>query len=236
MKRLPTLIVLAGGLGTRLRSAVPDLPKILAPVNGVPYLTHFLRWCRAKGIVELHFCLGYKADAVIRELKFWQHELNISWQVEVELLGTGGAIKLALETLQRQQEHDAFIVCNGDTFVDMPVSRFVSEAEKTGGALLTSWVSDAGRYGQVLTDEDNRLLRFQEKNEAGGAGYVNAGWYYLGAEHIANILSSSLVSFERDYLMFDDVPPITCLNMADTFLDYGTPESYRQAQHYFGSN
>ncbi len=230
---LPVLIVLAGGFGTRLQPVVSDQPKILAPIAGEPYLAHFLRWCVGKGIQRLHLCLGYRADQVIHWLQQQSLALEISWQVETSPLGTGGALQLALQQLGADALVHGVLVCNGDTFVQFDVDTFVRQSKQFAGGILTIKVQDVGRFGSIQCDREGVLTGFQEKTAAIGAGEINAGWYYFGGAHIDELLARQLQSLEHDYLMVMTKPPICCLAMGKDFIDFGTPDSYQQAQLMF---
>jgi len=235
--RVPMLIVLAGGFGTRLQSVVADQPKILAPIAGEPYLAHFLRWCSNNGIRRLHLCLGYRAAQVIAWLEQQPQQLQISWQVETTALGTGGALKLALQQAEWTEIAEGVLVCNGDTFVDFDLTTFVTTARQVGGGMLTVQVADASRFGRIQCDAKRNLSGFQEKRaitDAGAiAGEINAGWYFFGAAHIDELLARDLLSLEHDYLMAGEKPPISCIALGQQFIDFGTPDSYQQAQAMF---
>ncbi len=230
---LPVLIVLAGGFGTRLQPVVSDLPKILAPIAGEPYLAHFLRWCVGKGFQRLHLCLGFRAEQVINWLSGQRWPLQISWQTETCPLGTGGALQLALQQIELQAITEGVLVCNGDTFVEFDLAAFVQSAEKNGGGILTVQVADASRYGAVQADSQRLLTGFQEKNAIAEPGEINAGWYFFGTKHIHELRARQLFSLEHDYLMAGPKPPISCLALGQHFIDFGTPDSYQQAQAMF---
>jgi NDP-sugar pyrophosphorylase family protein len=230
---LPVLIVLAGGFGTRLQPVVSDQPKILAPIAGEPYLAHFLRWCVGKGIQRLHLCLGYRADQVINWLQLQSLALDVSWQIETSPLGTGGALQLAFQQLGVDSLVRGALVCNGDTFVQFDLDEFVRQSQQSAGGMLTIEVDDVSRFGAIQCDGDRFLIGFQEKSASSGAGEINAGWYYFGGAHIDEVLARQLQSLEHDYLMVMTKPPIRCLAMGQNFIDFGTPDSYQQAQEMF---
>jgi len=228
---MPPLIVLAGGLGTRLRSVLADKPKILAPIGQYPYLHHLIIWAQVQGIQEMHFCLGYKADQVIDWLRTCPIEMSFSWEVEQQQLGTGGALVEALKhPILAQRE--SVLVCNGDTFVDFLVAEFIAQA-KTHSAILTTYVSDAGRYGRIIKDSDDLLVKFMEKDPQAVPGEINAGWYYLSGDNLVHLRNSQITSLEREFLMASVPQPLTCLCLGQTFLDFGTPQSYQTAQALF---
>ncbi|WP_067217247.1 sugar phosphate nucleotidyltransferase [Marinomonas gallaica] len=229
--KIPPLIVLAGGLGTRLRSVVADKPKILAPIGQHPYLYHLITWAQRQGIEEMHFCLGYKANQVIDWLKSCSLDMSFSWQVEQQQLGTGGALVEALKHPMLAQR-ESVLVCNGDTFVDFSVAEFIAQA-RTHSAILTTSVVDAGRYGRILKDSTDQLVEFLEKDSQAGPGEINAGWYHFSGDNLASLRNSQITSLEKDFLMASSPQPLICVCIGQSFLDFGTPESYQAAQTLF---
>src|SRR3954466_5878212 len=110
-------IILAGGLGTRLRSAVPDLPKCMAPVNKKPFLTYVIDYFRREGVKRLIFSLGYKNEAIIAFLQKDFPSLSFATSVEEEPLGTGGAVKKALAIAKEKY----VLIANGDTMYNIDI-------------------------------------------------------------------------------------------------------------------
>lgn len=229
---VPTLVVLAGGLGTRLRSVVADQPKILAPIGRHPYLHHLLKWAEQQGIEHMHFCLGFMAEKVVAWLQESDSTIQFSWQIETKQLGTGGAVKLALEQ-DDLSGADELLICNGDTFVDFSVSEFVCKSRIVGGGILTVHVDDSGRFGTIKRNESDCLDCFLEKHGRNEPGEINAGWYYFDKVLLEQLFSLDVTSLERDFLMKKDLGPILCVDTGRQFLDFGTPESYQVAQTLF---
>ncbi|TDO96252.1 sugar phosphate nucleotidyltransferase [Marinomonas balearica] len=229
---MPVLIVLAGGLGTRLKSVVSDQPKILAPIGEHPYLYHLLSWAESKGVSHVHLCLGYLAKQVIDWVQDFNSSLKITWQVEGRQLGTGGAVREALSHFDICYYNEV-LVCNGDTFIDFNMPEFLHLSRMSGGGMLTTLVEDSARYGTVKKDEYNNLNQLIEKSGLHQSGEVNAGWYYFSLPHINRLKKSKAVSLEKDYLMDSNTLPITCVCKGENFLDFGTPDSYKVAQSLF---
>src|SRR4051794_2954998 len=112
-------IILAGGLGTRLRSAVPDLPKVMAPVLAKPFIGYLLDYLNSQGIQRYIFSLGYKHEVVHQYLDTQYAAFDISYSIEEEPLGTGGAVKFALD---KTKSRDVLVV-NGDSFFTVDISK-----------------------------------------------------------------------------------------------------------------
>ena len=106
-------IILAGGLGTRLRESVPDLPKCMAPVAGRPFLFHVINYLRSQGVEKFIFSLGYKHELIEDYLSTQFSTLSYQCVIEEEPLGTGGAILLACTKATEKN----IVVTNGDTLL-----------------------------------------------------------------------------------------------------------------------
>jgi D-glycero-alpha-D-manno-heptose 1-phosphate guanylyltransferase len=224
-------IILAGGIGSRLRSVVHDRPKCLAVINGRPFLSYLLDQLSAAGVGEAILSTGYMAEQV--ELAFGDRHgaLSLRYSREDSPLGTGGAVKRTLE----QCRHDHLLIINGDSFLAFDWSDFFRwfdpAAMRLGMAL--AWTEDGRRYGQVIAGEDGQVLRFQEKNEAAQAGWINAGIYLIAKSALAAFSSPEAFSLERDFFPAQMGCGFYARGYRGKFIDIGTPESYRAAEVFF---
>jgi D-glycero-alpha-D-manno-heptose 1-phosphate guanylyltransferase len=225
-------IVLVGGLGTRLRDVVSDLPKPLAPVAGRPFLAWLLDQMAASGFRHVILAAGYMADKIEHVAGREWRGMDIDYSIESQPLGTGGAVRDAGRLLRGAGAHQL----NVDTFHPYPPEHQEALLERHGGtiAMALANVPDVSRYGAVTCD-GARVLGFQEKGVA-GPGQINAGCYYLSAEAIGALPTEAAYSFETAVLA-----PVTLAGQvrgcADTegFIDIGVPEDYRRAQGLFGA-
>ncbi len=227
----PTCIILAGGLGTRLRGVVGDRPKCLAPIGARPFLAIQLDTLFAAGVGEVVLSLGFGAEQVIDAVRADAARRPIRWVVEPALLGTGGAIAHVLDALAL----DEAWVANGDTYLDGDLSALHPPLDRAGGerlrmALVT--VPDRGRFGGVEVDAQGRVSGFLEKGQQ-GPGLINAGLYRLARA----ALPASRVGA---YSLEADVLPglvaqgaVTGCALPGRFTDIGVPEDYRRfcAEH-----
>ena len=154
-------IILAGGLGTRLKSAIPDLPKCMAPVNGRPFLFYVINYLRSQGIEKFIFSLGYKHEVVEAYLQTEFPTLDFLSLVEKEPLGTGGAI---LASCYKTSEQTVLVV-NGDTIFKADIENAFREHLKNDSdcTLLLKPMENFDRYGAVELNEDDSIKRFEEK-------------------------------------------------------------------------
>lgn len=221
-----TALVLAGGLGTRLQPVIPSVPKVLAPVAGVPWIEHVLDYLEAHGIIDVVLCTGYGAKAVENVVG-----ARVRYSHEETPLDTGGAARLAVSLVKS----DPVLVLNGDSLVDVDLTAFLAyhSGAASSATLALIQVSDRGRYGTVEVGSDGRIQRFAEKSKA-TEGWISAGIYLL-SRRLLTALPTGRLSFERDVFpslvgseLFGYRSP------ARRFVDIGTPESYGFAEGVIG--
>jgi len=190
-------IVLAGGLGTRLRSVLPDQPKCLAPVADRPFLFHVINYWRSQGIERFVFSLGYKHEQIQAYLSTYFPTLNYDTVIEQEPLGTGGAITLALRACQQQQ----VLVLNGDTLFrgDLHLAARMHAENQAHCTILLKPLTHFDRYGVVHTESNGQIRSFQEK-QAIESGQINAGVYLIDKQKMLDEELTVKYSFEKDFL------------------------------------
>jgi NDP-sugar pyrophosphorylase family protein len=225
-------IVLAGGLGTRLRPLVKEMPKCLAPVGDRPFLDIILAQLEAAGCVQaVVLAVGYKSEAIVERYRDSErYPFRIDFSIETAPLGTGGAIVQALPLTSTLD----VLVMNGDTFVELDIPRFenahVSNNASVTMAVVT--VTDAARYGTVELDPTTgRVARFSEKTMA-TAGIVNAGCYLMRRSWLEAMPRGKMLSLEKAILPGLIAKGIYPYHVEGRFIDIGTPESYLAAQNY----
>jgi D-glycero-alpha-D-manno-heptose 1-phosphate guanylyltransferase len=227
-----TTAILAGGLGTRLRSRLADRPKVLAPVHGRPYLTYLLEQVADAGIRHTVLLTGYRAEQI--HAAFGDHYvgLRLTYSVEPSPLGTAGALQRALPHLSSS----TILLLNGDSYCAVSLSD-LWEAHHDRSADLSIVLTlreDCSRYGRIALGSDDRVLCFEEKSAAEGEGWANAGIYLLSRRLIQEIPMKVPTSLERE-LCPAWVARKRCFGFrcSSSFLDIGTPESYAQAETFF---
>lgn len=224
--------VLAGGLGTRLRSVVADRPKVLAPVAGRPFLAYLLDQLARAGVPETVLLVGFAAEQVRSAFGGQCGAMKVAYSAEPEPLGTGGAVRLALPHCRAE----TVLVLNGDSYCDVDLSAFLAFHRQHGGpaSLALAQVDNASRFGRVTLDADDRIARFEEKAPVPAPGWINAGVYLFRRPTIESIASGRAVSLEREvFPRLATSQDLFGFRAGSRFIDIGVPESYAAAEAFF---
>jgi len=224
-------LVLAGGLGTRLRPVVSDKPKVLAPVAGRPFLTRLLDQLAQAGVRDAILCTGYMAGQIESALGASHGPLRLRYSPEAQPLGTGGALRLALPLTRS----DPILALNGDSYCDLDLPAFWRwhNEKRSPASLCLCRVDDVSRYGHVHATAGGRVTRFTEKGSSAGPGWINAGVYLLSRQRVEAIPPGRPVSLERDVLPQWVDQGLFAYPSQGRFIDIGAPDSYAQAQSFF---
>ncbi|EAJ8747377.1 D-glycero-D-manno-heptose 1-phosphate guanosyltransferase [Campylobacter jejuni] len=211
-------IVLAGGLGTRLKSVVQDLPKPMAPINERPFLTFVLEYLKKQGITEIVLSVSYKYELIQKYFKDEFEGMKIRYNIEKELLGTGGAIKDALKFVKNKA-----YVLNGDTIFDIDLKKLVLNDSKICIALKQ--MQNFDRYGTVNIDDQGIVTSFEEKVFK-KQGLINGGIYLLKKDIFNEFILEKKFSFEEFLRVNYKILKIQTQIFDDYFIDIGIPEDY----------
>jgi len=224
--------ILAGGLGTRLRSAVADRPKVLAPIRQRPFLAYLLDQLSAAGLRYVVLCTGYMGEQVQATFGESYRGLRLAYSQEPAPLGTGGALRQAQSLLKS----DPVLVMNGDSYCDANLAALWNwhRDRRSLGTLLLAQVLNAERYGLVRVNEDGAVSQFNEK-AADGPGLISAGIYLLSHRLIEGIPVGRAASLEREVFPTWVGHGLFAYPCEGRFLDIGTPQDYRRAELLFAS-
>lgn len=226
----PVAIILAGGLGTRLRSVIADLPKPMAAVNGKPFLHYLFQYLSKQGITQVVLAVGYKYEPIRDFFGIQYMGIKIQYSVEKEPLGTGGAIKKAFDLVE-----DEAYVLNGDTFFDVHLSDLRVFYFQTGSHMVLSLkpLQNFDRYGTVQVDRQNRITEFCEKKFM-TEGLINGGVYFFRKHLFSQMNTAEKFSFENEVLeRYASSLKFSGKIFDNYFIDIGIPEDYERAQHEF---
>ncbi len=227
MKKIQEAVVLAGGLGTRLRSVVSEIPKPMAPIGDQPFLAYVLTYLASYEVRHVVLSVGYKHEVIKDYFGEEYKGIQLTYAVEEEPLGTGGGIKNALSYIKGES---AFLL-NGDTFFEVNLdhlsSRFVLQQSDLTMSLKEMEKFD--RYG-VVTFQDNRINGFADKKYC-DHGWINGGVYIMKTNLFENLGLPVKFSFETDFLeKFVGKMRFISFLATDFFIDIGIPEDYERAQ------
>ena len=221
-------IILAGGLGTRLRSVVSDVPKCMAPVAGKPFLYYVIAHLQNNDIQSFIFSIGYKSESIISFIENDYSDIDFQFSIEEQRLGTGGAVKLALEKTTEKN----ILVCNGDTLFKVNTNELNNFhlLHNSDCTLCLKPMDNFDRYGVVELEDGGLITSFKEK-QFYKEGLINGGVYALKSEIFLNKNLPEKFSFEKDYLeKFVEEEKMFGLIQNEYFIDIGIPEDYERAQ------
>ena len=226
-------IILAGGLGSRLRSVVHDRPKVLASIGEKPFLDLLLENLeKFQQISKIVLALGHFSDQIIYYYQNKKFTFPIEYSVETSPLGTGGAARLALDKTKQEE----ILILNGDSFIEFNLQNFLDfhQHKKGRGSILLTRVEDVSTFGSVVLNENQKLIAFEEKGKE-GPGLINAGIYLLKKSSLLKWPLGKVLSIEKDILpkLITEAPGLYGLHTQTRFIDIGTPSSYQAAQDFF---
>jgi D-glycero-alpha-D-manno-heptose 1-phosphate guanylyltransferase len=231
-------VILCGGLGRRLRSVVPELPKCLAAVGDRPFLEYVLLQLRGEGIRNVVLCTGYRSEHVADYFetgKRWG--MSLTYSIEKKALGTGGALKKAAAYLHGSP----FLALNGDSILDVNLAEMVAfhQANQALVTIALAQVESGERYGNVDTDADGCVTAFREKGARATTSVatmettarINGGIYVLDSKALAEIPSAPPpVSLEAEIFPRLTGRRVYGYPSSGYFVDIGVPEDYAKAQ------
>jgi D-glycero-alpha-D-manno-heptose 1-phosphate guanylyltransferase len=230
-------VVLAGGRGTRLRKAVPGLPKSLAPIGKRPFLSYLLGWLRSQGITEVILALGHRRKAIARYYTACPpHGIRLRYSVESAPLGTGGALRNLRSLLSGEE----FFVLNGDSIFDVDLRQMLSfhRRHRSNATLALASPPETARYGSVVFDSRKQIKAFVEKqatsmggdSDNGGARWVSGGLYIVNKAVFRHMPRRQEVSLEKEVFPRLIGHGFYGFPWEGYFIDIGIPEDYRKAR------
>ncbi|RJQ48184.1 MAG: phosphohexose mutase [Gammaproteobacteria bacterium] len=225
-------IILAGGVGSRLKAVVPDVPKPMAPINGRPFLEYLLNYWAGQGVSRFVLSVGYKCQIIEEYFSARHKEAEVVYAVEEQPRGTGGGLLLALEGLRGS---DSFLVMNGDTFfeVDLALMRRYHQDRRAEVTIALREVEANSRYASVEIDKDGKITAFDNRARTSGRALINGGVYLAERYAFAGMVpeSNEPVSIEDQLYprMLVAGKRMYGFPSFGRFIDIGIPEDYRRA-------
>ena len=226
------LVLLVGGLGTRLRSVVSEVPKPMAPIKNKPFLSYILEYWYDRGVKNFHLLVGYKGTVIEKHFGNKFKESKIFYYSEDELAGTGGALKLFVIKNKIINKDESFILMNGDTWLDVDILQLKEDFTKSKNELIIAVtnVPFNNRYG-TLKIVNKHVTEISSPNNK--EAIINSGLYLLTSEILLKYLNEQKqykFSFEEDILpaLMKD-KKIKASFAIKFFLDIGVPEDLIKA-------
>jgi D-glycero-alpha-D-manno-heptose 1-phosphate guanylyltransferase len=220
------VIVLAGGMGTRLRSVVNHLPKPMAPVNGKPFLEYLFQWLSLYSVSRIILSVGYKSETISEYFGGSFMDIPLEYIIETKPLGTGGALKFALN--YTVEENVAII--NGDTYFPIDLDKFLDFhiLSKSKLSIALKKMEKFDRYGTVELFGQT-ITHFNEKQFC-EEGLINGGIYLVNNSFIRLIPLPEVFSFEKEILEKKaNSKNLRGMIFNEPFIDIGIPEDYFKA-------
>lgn len=224
-------IILAGGLGTRLRSVISDVPKPMAPVGGRPFLEWLMDHWRDQGIERFILSVGYLGSSIISHFGDEYRGASIEYSIEEVPLGTGGGLLLAMQHVQIESP---FLLLNGDTYFDVEASALLARHRELEAGITFSLfrAGEAGRYGGVEIYSSGHIRSFAAgKAEAGQL--ANGGVYIIEPSAVTAYFKAdnAAQSFEGDMLPVIEASGVCMVGVecSGNFIDIGVPGDYAAA-------
>ena len=216
-------VILAGGMGTRLKDVIHTMPKPMAPIAGRPFIEYLFRQLIRWNITDIVLSVSYMWESIqdyFKDGSRWG--IRLRYSVEHEPLGTGGAIREAADFITG----DPFLVMNGDSYFDLDFQAFQTFhlSRKASLSLALAALDHTGRYGRVTLDDSGRILSFEEKT-AKGPGLVNSG-IYLFCRNVLPCFPPGNVSLEQAVLPRLVGQGLYAMPAEAFFVDIGIPEDY----------
>lgn len=231
-------LILAGGLGTRLRAAVTDVPKPMAPVGGRPFLEHWLDHWIDQGILEFTLAVSHMADVIRAHFGEKYRGTRIYYVEEATPLGTGGGL---LWALSQSRPCGPFLVMNGDSFLDVKLHELLVFHQAKGAdltfALRKAW--NANRYGEIEVTPEGRVTAFLGKPLVEKESWINGGVYLVERADVLDGLRppGTVCSLENELFpeMIQREKRFFGLKCYGAFLDIGVPEDFYRAEAFLKS-
>jgi len=225
------VIILCGGLGTRLNSVVDDRPKPMVKINGKPFLDILVDYVARYGFTHFILCTGFKGDLIERYYKNKRGRLIFVVSDENEPLGTAGAIKNAESFI----ESDMFLVLNGDSLCEIDIEDFIKFHIGKGAliSIAVTTMESPVEYGVIRLDEDQKIISFGEKISGSENDLINAGMYVFDKKILKEIPSGQKMSLEYDLFPGILDKGLYGYITEKRLLDIGTPERLAMAKDYF---
>ena len=233
---MTSAIVLAGGLGTRLRNEVRNLPKPMAPILNKPFLEHLLDYWIDQGIDHIHLSVGYMHEKIKNHFGNLYCDVPVTYSIEEVPLGTGGGLRLCIDQIDKDEN---FLLINGDTFFPVPLDELNKKhfTNNSSATLCLFNFNESDRYSEIIFDHNSNITGILSKNES-SKGFANGGVYMFNSSDLKkcfNFLPNKNLSLEDDIIpsLISKKFIVKAIIYKLPFIDIGVPKDYRLAPDFF---
>jgi D-glycero-alpha-D-manno-heptose 1-phosphate guanylyltransferase len=228
------VIILAGGLGTRLRSVLNDVPKCMAPLGEFNFLEILVDELLKYNFKKIIFAVGYKSEMIVDFISKKNYNVEMIFSLETIPLGTAGCI---FNALKFSSENHIFVI-NGDTFQKRDYKKIFSDVmnyQANVNLITVNVTNDSSRYGSIILDDScsNKIINFKEKKYNYNS-IVSSGCYLFDSKLLKNISHYNFSSLENDlfeYLISENL--LYAYPLVEKFIDIGIPEDYNFFKSYY---
>ena len=228
------VFILAGGLGTRLKKVVSDVPKPMASINGIPFLERLIIYWSKKNIKNFYLLTGYKSEIIKSYFGNEYKNCNIFYSEEKERLGTGGALFEALNSFNKFIKNKNFLLLNGDTWFDLNYENLIQEHLQSNKILTMAIteISKNNRYGDITIRKDGELIAINKPINEIKKSKINTGCYVINLSEIQKYI----INFPKKFSLEDDLLPYLIKDRKigtsfsnGRFIDIGIPSDFKKA-------
>lgn len=224
------IVILAGGLGKRLRSVTGGRQKVLAEIDGKPFICMLMEYIASQGGRRFILCTGHGAEEVEQSIQNNSRGWEVIFSREKEPLGTGGAIKKASSLVKSE----IFLAMNGDCFCVLDYNALIGfhRRHKARATIAVTKIDDARQYGTIEINQQKQIIAFKEKQPMLAAAFINAGTYCLDRGVFSIVPTPEKFSIEYDFFPHLVGQGFYAFEVANPFIDIGTPDRYCWAQQH----
>ncbi len=223
-------IILCGGLSTRLGDITKSIPKVLLDIKGKTVLAWQIEKLKKLGVTEVVLAAGHLSDVLFEKVGLHIDGVTITYAIEQERLGTGGAIKHAWEYLTNQDAPT--VILNGDVLTPVSLVKMAKELKpESDGIMLAAKVEDASTYETLKYDSEKHLQEFIKRDGLKNPGYINAG-IYIFTQHVKKYFPEQK-SFSIEYDVFPRMTNLYVYESQEPWIDIGVPERLAWAQEHW---
>ncbi len=225
------VIFLAGGKGSRLQPVVSDRPKPMADISGSPFLEYLLAFWKQQGCDHYVLSIGYMEQVIRNHFGDSYQGVPISYISEKQPLGTGGALLKAKMLI----DSGNFVLVNGDSYLDFSFASLLEQhiGNQAAFTMALFEAENSNRYGTVILDHQNNIIKLLEKSPDVSHGWINAGIYLINSEMLENYEDENkFISFEQELIpdWLNQHGKLQGYKSNGFFIDIGIPDDYQKAQ------